>query len=282
MKKEYIIDVPGFADFYQILGVERGMSFAVMKKAYYAKAKECHPDVNPGALGGETKFRNLVNAFDVLSDPDKRRQYDTYLRRVAESADLSRTEAFTYSPSGQRSIMDSVADDILEELIVSNDIPKGSTMQTLMRDLERTETFMVFREAKNLFSRGKFPQALTALKKLCSKGAGLNILHHYYLGRCSEQLKRWRLADKHYRICISIGKHRVPIQHLTNVRRRLFDLRKKHRGFLGTLRNMISGEPSRSMISAADEMVDDTSRVIGRMLASQQTKKHIGTDRQLK
>jgi hypothetical protein len=282
MKREYIIDVPGFADFYQILGVELGVSFTVMKKAYYAKAKECHPDVNPDAQSAEAQFRDLVNAFDVLSDPDKRRQYDTYLRRVAESADYSRTEAFTYSPSSNRSIMDTLADDILEELIVSNDFPKGSTMQTLMRDLEQTDTFMTFREAKNLFARGQFAHALHVLKQLCGKGSGLNILHHYYLGRCGERLRRWRLADKHYRICISIGKHRVPIQHLANIRCRLYDLRKKHRGLLGTLRNMISGNPPRPMISAADEMVDDTSRAISQLLSSQHSKKRIGTDRQLK
>lgn len=278
MKREFVIDVPGFSDFYQVLGVERGSPFAEMKKAYYAKAKECHPDANPNDYGAEVKFRNLVNAFDVLSDPDKRRQYDTYLSQAA--ADQSRAEAFTYSPSSNRSIMDTVADDILEELIVSNTIPRGATMQTLMRDLERTDTFMMFREAKNLFARSQFAHALNVLKQLCKKGAGLNILHHYYLGRCAEQLRRWRLADRHYRICISIGKNRTPIQHLTNIRRRLYELRKKNRGLVGAIRNMLTGEPPRPLISAADEMVDDTSRAIRRMLSSQN--KRIGTDRRLK
>jgi len=223
----------------------------------------------------------LVNAFDVLSDPDKRRQYDTYLRRLADSVGRA-ADAFSYSPAGRQSIMDSVADDILEELIVANDVPRDATLQTLMRDLERTDSFIAFREAKNLFAHGHFPQALVLLKNLCDRGGARNILHHYYLARCAEKLRRWWMADKHYRLCIAIGKRRVPIQYLPNVRCRLFDLRKKHCGLIGRLRNAISGPPPRPMISAEDEMVDDTSRVIGKLLSSEGRNSRIGTDRQLK
>ncbi|MBX3092697.1 MAG: molecular chaperone DnaJ [Cryobacterium sp.] len=63
------------ADHYEVLGVERTASAEEIKKAYRRLARELHPDVNPGADAQE-KFKLVTHAYDVLSDPQQREQYD--------------------------------------------------------------------------------------------------------------------------------------------------------------------------------------------------------------
>ena len=62
-------------DYYEVLGVERGADDATIKKAYRQLAKKYHPDMNPGDEEAEKKFKEASEAYAVLSDPDKRRQY---------------------------------------------------------------------------------------------------------------------------------------------------------------------------------------------------------------
>jgi molecular chaperone DnaJ len=66
------------ADFYQTLGVQRGASDEVIKKAYRKLAMECHPDRNNGSKESEEKFKAITEAYDVLRDPNKRALYDRY------------------------------------------------------------------------------------------------------------------------------------------------------------------------------------------------------------
>lgn len=65
-------------DYYEVLGVERSADDAALKKAYRALAKKYHPDTNPGDAEAEAKFKEASEAYAVLSDPDKRRQYDQF------------------------------------------------------------------------------------------------------------------------------------------------------------------------------------------------------------
>lgn len=65
-------------DYYEVLGVERGADDATIKKAYRQLAKKYHPDMNPGDEEAEKKFKEASEAYAVLSDPDKRRQYDQF------------------------------------------------------------------------------------------------------------------------------------------------------------------------------------------------------------
>jgi molecular chaperone DnaJ len=63
-------------DFYKILGVSKDVSDADLKKAYRKLAKENHPDLHPGDAKAEARFKDISEAYDVLSDPEQRREYD--------------------------------------------------------------------------------------------------------------------------------------------------------------------------------------------------------------
>lgn len=65
-------------DYYEVLGVDKSADDAALKKAYRALAKKYHPDVNPGDAEAEKKFKEASEAYAVLSDPEKRRQYDQF------------------------------------------------------------------------------------------------------------------------------------------------------------------------------------------------------------
>ncbi len=65
-------------DYYEVLGVDKSADDAALKKAYRVLAKKYHPDVNPGDAEAEKKFKEASEAYAVLSDPDKRRQYDQF------------------------------------------------------------------------------------------------------------------------------------------------------------------------------------------------------------
>lgn len=65
-------------DYYEVLGVDKNADDATLKKAYRALAKKYHPDMNPGDKEAEQKFKEASEAYAVLSDPDKRRQYDQF------------------------------------------------------------------------------------------------------------------------------------------------------------------------------------------------------------
>ena len=65
-------------DYYEVLGIDRGADEATIKKAYRQLAKKYHPDMNPGDQEAEKKFKEASEAYSVLSDPEKRRQYDQF------------------------------------------------------------------------------------------------------------------------------------------------------------------------------------------------------------
>lgn len=75
-----------FKDYYQILGISKNATAEEIKKAYRKLARKYHPDLNPGNQQAETKFKEINEAQEVLSDPEKRRKYNQYGRYWQQAA----------------------------------------------------------------------------------------------------------------------------------------------------------------------------------------------------
>ena len=65
-------------DYYEVLGIDKNATDEDIKRAYRKKAKECHPDLHPNDKEAEARFKELNEANEVLSDPDKRARYDQF------------------------------------------------------------------------------------------------------------------------------------------------------------------------------------------------------------
>src|SRR5919107_3455072 len=74
-------------DFYIVLGVERGAPAGEIKRAYKRLARRLHPDINPGDREAADRFRQILDAYETLMDPDRRRRYDAGQLGHASSAD---------------------------------------------------------------------------------------------------------------------------------------------------------------------------------------------------
>jgi len=80
-------------DFYKVLGVSKDVSEAELKKVYRKLARQYHPDSNPGDAKAEARFKEISEAFTVLSDPEQRKEYDA-VRAMGSGA------RFTGGPGG--------------------------------------------------------------------------------------------------------------------------------------------------------------------------------------
>ena len=85
-------------NFYEILGVPTSATPEEIKKAYRTLALKHHPDRNPGDMKAEEKFKELAGAYEIFSDPEKRREYDDAMTGRAPSGTESRQP---FGPGGR-------------------------------------------------------------------------------------------------------------------------------------------------------------------------------------
>lgn len=254
------------ADYYAVLDVAPGCSFPELKKAYYRRAMDCHPDRFAGHPHKEREFKDLVEAFNILSDPLQRRIYDQSARDRWDDAAWIGPEPIYYFPEDEGAILDTFADDILEELIVGNTLPTNTCLQTLMRDLETTERFCLFREGKNCFYNRQIAAAAGVFRQYLIGSPG-NILAHYFLGRCYAAGHQWSPAVAELTAAVRIGTTRRPPLRMTRLRKELDALRRKRLGFLARLRDVFTPPPPPDPLACpAEEMRREVSRAMTRML----------------
>lgn len=87
-------------DYYEVLGVDKSADEAAIKKAYRQLAKKYHPDTNPGNAEAEAKFKEASEAYAILSDADKRRQYDQFGHAAFEGGGAGGPGGFDFSDMG--------------------------------------------------------------------------------------------------------------------------------------------------------------------------------------
>src|SRR4051812_39607449 len=86
-------------DFYIVLGLERGAALNDIKRAYKRLARRFHPDINPGDRMAAAQFRQIAEAYETLSDPDRRRRYDAAGQDASSEPMTYGFEGFDFSVS---------------------------------------------------------------------------------------------------------------------------------------------------------------------------------------
>ncbi len=123
-------------DYYEILGVDKGADDAAIKKAYRALAKKYHPDMNPGDAEAEKKFKEASEAYAVLSDPDKKRQYDQFGHAAFEGG-MGGGGGFDFSGMDMGDIFGDIFGDLFgggrRRSSASNGPMKGANLRAAVR-----------------------------------------------------------------------------------------------------------------------------------------------------
>ena len=122
-------------DYYEVLGVDKGADDAAIKKAYRVLAKKYHPDMNPGDAEAEKKFKEASEAYAVLSDPDKRRQYDQFGHAAFEGG-MGGGGGFDFSGTDFGDIFGDIFGDLFgggRSRSRSNGPMKGANLRTSVR-----------------------------------------------------------------------------------------------------------------------------------------------------
>lgn len=245
--------------YYEILGVSQNADFSELKSAYYRCAKLCHPDRFGNSEAKKEEFQELVHAFDVLSDVARRHEYDLSLG-VADAAAGAR------ATSAGPAIMDRESDEVLEELVVGNDLPLGSTLATLLTDLAGTELFLLYREGKDHYMHRRFIQAEYCFSQAVRKSPN-NIVFRARYARALCERGKYTAAMKQYRIALDIGRHRKPPLLLRRLTREFEVSMRRHLPVRFWFRQLFVKPQHGPIPDASEEMVNALNRAFARSLA---------------
>ena len=123
-------------DYYEVLGVSKSASDSELKSAYRKLAKKYHPDMNPGDKEAEAKFKEASEAYSVLSDPDKRRQYDQFGHAAFEGGAGGGAGGFDFSGMDMSDIFGDIFGDFFgggRSRAQSNGPMKGQNLRHTIR-----------------------------------------------------------------------------------------------------------------------------------------------------
>ena len=123
-------------DYYEVLGVERSADDAAIKKAYRALAKKYHPDMNPGDAEAEKKFKEASEAYAILSDPEKKSQYDQFGHAAFEAGGGGGAGGFDFNGADFGDIFGDIFGDFFgggRSRSANNGPMKGNTLYTSVR-----------------------------------------------------------------------------------------------------------------------------------------------------
>jgi molecular chaperone DnaJ len=158
-------------DLYIILGVERGATTSELKRAYKRLARKFHPDINPGDRMAAAQFRQIAEAYETLSDPDRRRHYDSAGATIAGEPAVYGFEGFDFSVSvGGESAP--TFGDLFEDVIGRRETNRHDGVPTRGADLHQA-IGLTFEEAV----RGGQHAFVVTRQEHCRSCKGLGRLH---------------------------------------------------------------------------------------------------------
>jgi molecular chaperone DnaJ len=158
-------------DFYVILGLDRSASVGDIKRAYRRLARRYHPDINPGDRTAAVQFRQIAEAYETLSDPDRRRRFDVLGDRPAAEEDPAfEFEGFDFSAS-VRGPSASTFGDLFAHVLQQRKV-REEDAPTRGADLHQTIT-LSFEDAM----RGGQPQVTVTRQEHCRACGGAGRLH---------------------------------------------------------------------------------------------------------
>lgn len=123
-------------DYYEVLGVDKNADDAAIKKAYRVLAKKYHPDINPGDKEAEAKFKEASEAYAVLSDAEKRRQYDQFGHAAFDGSGGAGAQGFNFDFGDMGDIFGDMFGDLFgggRSRRSNNGPQRGSNIRTSVR-----------------------------------------------------------------------------------------------------------------------------------------------------
>lgn len=123
-------------DYYEVLGVDKNADDAAIKKAYRQLAKKYHPDTNPGDKDAEIKFKEASEAYAVLSDAEKRRQYDQFGHAAFEGGGAGGFGGFDFNGADMGDIFGDIFGDLFgggRSRRTNNGPMQGANLRTQIR-----------------------------------------------------------------------------------------------------------------------------------------------------